>query len=219
MQIFAPIRTLRRHRAALLLGLLACGHAGALRAEGTSPPPAGAQKEIKVTLFGQPCSLTGPLNETALTAIHSISPERIPPALDANSTREALDKVKKATDLPPALDQYRERLTRRLEAQSAYANELSAAMRTGKNDGLLAAARKHVRPAQLKRIEAQVRKLATRANLKARRSQAVDQLTEAYNDAIEPHPEEDFHRAIGRIGVSYSCSFEESESEAGAPTE
>lgn len=50
----------------------------ALLATGAFPGVARAA-EMKVTLFGQPCTLKGPVDEKALRAIHSLSPEQVSP--------------------------------------------------------------------------------------------------------------------------------------------
>ena len=39
----------------------------------------------------------------------------------------------------------------------------------------------------------------------------TDQLYDLYNEGIEADPEEEFHRAIQRMNVQYTCSFEENE--------
>jgi hypothetical protein len=42
-------------------------------------------------------------------------------------------------------------------------------------------------------------------------SATLDQLSKTYGEAIEPHPEEEFHRAIQRLNIRYGCVLEDNE--------
>src|ERR1700679_2235712 len=96
---------------AVLLTLLLILPAASSSWAGTSQ-----SSEIHVSLFGQPCVLNGPFDETALKAIHAISPEQVyPRSLDTDvklvTTTEihaALERLRKTNVLlPSALDRYR----------------------------------------------------------------------------------------------------------------
>jgi hypothetical protein len=168
-----------------------------------SPAPARAKREIRVTLFGQPCVLEGPSEPGELQLIHSISPEQIYPngtptlaASSAASLKAALAKLEKG-GMPAQLDHYRDRLTRRLEAQVAFVTAADAA-------------KKQKKPALVDKAVAQGCKGALKKKA-ALTSEALESLFEAYNDCIEAEPEEDFHRAIQKMGIQYSCAFDEKE--------
>ncbi len=64
-------------------------------------------------------------------------------------------------------------------------------------------------PRKLKEFETALKKADAAKTLAKPATQ--ESLLEAFNDSIEPDPEEEFHRAIQRLGVQYTCSFEESE--------
>lgn len=166
-------------------------------------PPA----EIPVTLFGQPCVLSGPVSSETLKACHSISPEQLPPARTSDQARRLLEKLRKAQNIPSALERYRERLSRRLEAQIAFFNGLAAAKKSGRAADLISATKGQIPEKQAKNFEALVKK----DPVASWNSAIIDQITDSYNDWIEQNPEEEFHRAIERMNIRYTCSFEESE--------
>jgi hypothetical protein len=180
---------------------------------GLSGPPARAA-EIKVTLFGQPCILKGPVDEKTLRAIHALSPEQAFPPLDfppkAEDYKHSLENVKASTGAGAGLDRYRERLTKRLEAQISFIEALEALKRAKKTGPLRELDKRVASPSKLKDFQAQSRKLETMGDLGAGRGkEAAEQLFQSFNDAIEPDPEEEFHGAIHRMNVQYSCTFEE----------
>lgn len=173
-------------------------------------PSPSAKKEIQVSLFGQPCALTGPVSETALAALHSISPEQIPPDPDSKTARTALERLKTSTDVPAGLDGYRARLAIRLGAQIEFFDEFEKARTSGRADGLLSIARKHAAAHKRATIESSIRTLATSAKLKAKSVAPLRrELYAAWNEAVESHPEEEFHRAIRISDIAYVCSFDE----------
>src|SRR4051812_48584746 len=93
--------------------------------------------ETRVTLFGQSCLLTGPVSEANLKAIHAISPAQMPAGQSAESVRKSLEKIKATSEIPSALEPYRDRLTKRFEAQLAYFDGLASAKKLGKVELLL----------------------------------------------------------------------------------
>src|SRR5688572_6268907 len=108
--------------------------------------PLAFAAETRVHLFGQPCMLSGPPAEDILKAIHSISPEQMPPSPSGDQVRTLLDRMKKIAGIPPALDRYREQLTRRLEAQAAFHDGVAAAKKAGKPEPLLEAVKTFLDP-------------------------------------------------------------------------
>jgi hypothetical protein len=181
---------------------------------------AAPQNEIRVTLFGQPCLLSGPVDEASLKLIHSVSPEQMPSARTGNysaeQARKALERLRKVAGLPSALDRYRERLTKRLEAELAFDEGYEAALKSHQISAWVAGARKYLNEAKLHSFESLAKKAEALKTLDSDRGRELtDQLFELYAEGIEPDPEEEFHRAIKRMNVQYACSFEESSDESG----
>ncbi len=171
--------------------------------------------EIRVTLFGQPCLLNGPMDQESLKAIHAISPEQIPPATNAEQARRMIEKLKKNPTLPNVLDPYRERMTKRLEAQIAYFDAMANARKSGKGEPLFQAVKVHVQPKRWSEFQQFVKKFEIQDAVTEWNDSVIDQITGAYNEVIESNPEEDFHRAIKRLRVQYACAFEEADGEDG----
>ncbi|MEK6578745.1 MAG: hypothetical protein AABZ55_05915 [Bdellovibrionota bacterium] len=168
-----------------------------------------ANSQLDVTLFGQPCLLQGPLDKSKLQAIHSISPEQALPAyenrLSSESTRVALLKVKKIAGLPAAVDLYKEKLVRRLEGQVAFLEALDSS-RSAKNlTPIISIIEKLLSPDKRKEVEAKIKKLDPSRLFS---NDLIEPIFQAFSDAIEPDPEDLFHRGIKKIGVQYICSFE-----------
>lgn len=202
-------------RRASRIGILGIQCILCILAASSSAEPASAapSAELKVSLFGQPCVLQGPVDAKILKAIHSLSPEQLyperGPTLLADPTRRALDKLK-ATPVPSALDRYRERLTRRLEAQAVLLDSLESFRKTHKPAPVLAIARKYLAGKQLKEFESALKRAEPVKDLASERGRDVlDVVFDAFSERIEADPEEEFHRAIHRMQVQYTCSFEE----------
>lgn len=193
---------------------------GVVHAQTPSMPatasPATANSEVPVTLFGQPCLLSGPFPVSTLNAIHAVSPERVPPVLDLPAAQAAIEKLRPTGELPKELETYRIRLLERAESIREFLQELRSATRTGKNTALLAVAKKHVLPSRWTVTESRLVTLATPEALKAKSPAVRDELLNAYAEAIEQHPEEEFHRALQRLKTQYLCQFEDAESDAPA---
>ncbi len=170
------------------------------------------QAEIRVSLFGQPCQLSGPLTPSQLKDIHWISPEQIPAAPTPEQIKEGLGRVsKKRLSLPPSLDRYRERLEKRLNAQSDFFKAMEQSKKSGKTAPLIDVSRNHAYSRQQKILEDLINRIAKKKPIRSWEPLMAEAVRDAYNDAIEPHPEEEFHRAIKHMGVKYTCMFEESE--------
>jgi hypothetical protein len=182
----------------MLLALaLADGTAFCLSQQASAAP----QTEIHVSLFGQPCVLLGPVTEANLRTIHSLSPEQLYPergtTLTAEPTRQALEKIRGIASIPSVLDRYRERLVKRFEAQLAVLEALENFRKTHKPSALQAVGKKYLSGKKQKEFEAQLKKID------------ADLLFDTFSDGIEADPEDEFHRAIHKINVQYTCSFEE----------
>lgn len=198
-------------------------------ANSATPP----QNEIPVQLFGQPCVLRGPLEKAALKAIHSISPDQMGPTEEEMSgptprledLKKAATALKGASPIPPLLDRYRERLSRRLDAQIAFAEGMQAAQRTQSASPLLTATKPYLQTAvsahggrakkTSQQFETLARKIftATASRSKASGQSEAQSLYDLYSESIESDPEEDFHRAIRRLNIRYHCNFGDPEEE------
>jgi hypothetical protein len=194
-------------------------------ATGHKARAAAASKEIRITLFGQPCLLQGPLDEKALRTVHSLSPDQLYPArentLAAGPTRRALEKLRGTTGAPAGLDRYRERLAKRLEAQLLLLTAIETSRADGKAASLLAASKAKLSGKRQKEFDAAAKKAETAKTLT--KAETLDALFDSFSDGIEPDPEEEFHRSIQRMGVQYACSFEntgeDTDTESGAEAE
>jgi hypothetical protein len=176
--------------------------------------------EIKVSLFGQPCVLTGPVEESVLQTVHSISPEKIPTPETADQARRDLAALGKVQAIPPDLDRYRDLLTKRLEAHQIFLEALAGAKRAAKPDTVLSAVKPLFEAKKFRSFQDQVRKAWTAVPTPA----VLEQVKEQFERFAPPDPQEEFHRAIRRMKVTYDCTFEdgehaehEDEEEADAP--
>ncbi len=162
---------------------------------------------VDVQLFGSPCALEGPLDADSLKRIHAISPEQAYPDLEkggatpAAGLEKSLQKLKSDKPLPSALDRYREKLQSRLSAQAAFLSARAAG--TAK---LTAVIKKHVEASKRKSVETALQQWTTAPTTE--KAAKLDALFEAFNNSIESDPEEDFHRAIRKLGVQYRCNYD-----------
>jgi hypothetical protein len=174
--------------------------------------------EIKVTLFGQPCTLQGPTPEATLKAIHSVSPEQLYPTFEPGeksaAVKSALDKLHAAQNVPSGLDVYKDLLGKRLEAQFAFLSGLDVAEKTKKADELIGKTKPLLSESRQKSFETLAKKLESPLNA-SQRGEIVQQLFSSFTESLPSDPEEEFHKAIHRMKVQYICSFEESGEESG----
>jgi hypothetical protein len=174
-------------------------------------PSSAPVTEIRVQLFGQPCFLTGPLDEVTLRAIHAVSPEKLYPVQSADQARQVLERFKKA-QLPAAFDMYKDKMIRYLQSQIALFEALQAAKKTGKINPIIEATTPFIsNPKHAKEYEAAVKKLEPQAKTSGWSADSVDQLTEVFNEALEQQPDEEYHRCIKKLNVQYTCAFGENE--------
>jgi hypothetical protein len=187
-----------------------------------NPALAAAQmSEIRISLFGQPCLLQGPVDTRTLKTIHSVSPEELYPqrgaTLSSEPTRKALDKLKSIAGVPSGLDRYRERLGKRLEAQLVALEAIESLRKTRKAAALTEAGKKFLSGRRLKEFDSSVAKALAIKDLGSEKGrEALDAVFDGFSDGIEGDPEEEFHRAIHRMNIQYTCSFEESGGGEGA---
>lgn len=169
-------------------------------------PVSASAKEIKVSLFGQPCTLSGPFNESTLMAVHAVSPERIPAQQSLSSVKTALGQVRQAKDLPPALQTYQGRLIRRLETQFRFLEQLMLLKKAGDSKTFLEVTSKLVTaPAPYRSL---LEREITQVPPRKWNAATLARVTETFETGIEPYPEEEFHRTIERAGIRYGCSFD-----------
>jgi|GEM_PF-718519 len=179
--------------------------------------------DLQVSLFGQPCLLQGPFEIKILKIIHEISPEQIPPLFSYRSTetlpllKKSLSKLTSPTKTPPAFDNYRDHLIKRIEAQIAFAEGLLASQKNHKLILLITAIKPHVLAHNQKTFEMLSKKLEvkqlTPSSTQTETIDSIDQFGESYNDLIESNPEEDFHAAARKLKIRYNCSFDETPGE------
>ena len=182
---------------------------------------AGPETRVPVTLFGQPCVLKGPLDEKTLKAVHAISPEQIAPPFTSSRTREqtrrAIEHLRETTGLPSGLDRYRDQLGSELKAQLAFLEGLESARRAGNGSPLVTAAKAYVKPSREKEFEALAAKFPARGSQQAT---VLEQLFDFYSDAWQTDApegsEEEFHRAIRKLGIQYVCNFDSGDDSGGS---
>lgn len=172
-------------------------------------------------LLGQPCLLQGPFTELILKSIHSIGPAQIYPTLSPQNipssleqSRKALEKIRSSSSLHALLDRYREKLRKRLEAQAAFMTALLQAQKGNEIGNLLKTMSQYVQGRDLRTFESLLKKNYPAEKVNLTNSETLDTLFDLYNDSIEPDPEAEFHRAIKKLGIQYTCSFEETDESA-----
>ncbi|MBI4925237.1 MAG: hypothetical protein HY843_04860, partial [Bdellovibrio sp.] len=108
-------------------------------------------QEIKVTLFGQPCFLSGIYEVSFLKYIHSISPEQLPPMPKKEQLIQLIEKL----DNPPKLlksleifDSYLERFKKRALALLALQDGIGLTKKNNTVDSLISHVQKHLKSKQ-----------------------------------------------------------------------
>ncbi len=202
----------------LLLTVLICMSASSW-ARNALPAKAATETEIHVTLLDRPCLLKGPFDEITLKAIHAIGPDQIPnifypvPQHSKEQIKNALEKIRSSKNLSSLLDhdsildRYRDKQRKRLEAEIALLEGLETQQKTHTSALLLAAGNQFLSGPEHQNFINAVKKLD--GNKKSAQNQKlVEQIFNIYDDGIERDPEEEFHRAIKKMKVEYTCSFE-----------
>ena len=170
----------------------------------TMPLSHAESAQIKVTLFGAPCVLTGPISEENLLIVHSMSPERMSLPESLEQSRQTSATAKKISSVPAGLDRYREKLVRRLDAQQIVFESLSKSRQAKDTKTLFEATKPLQTPEKSKRFQSEVSKLIA----KKKWATGDDDIISLFNDSVDAFPEEEFHRAIQKMGIRYACSFE-----------
>ena len=181
----------------------------------TSPAPrtATGENEIQVTLFGQPCAMTGPVDKRTLELLHSISPEKIRPDFTAAEMEKMRTLAAKATGLDANMSLYRDHLVKRLAARAAFESALKQLKtkrgKTMSPDVLLQNVKEHISPLRYDDFKARVN-AAFKENKGAALGDAFAQkLRDEYDAFIQPDTEEEFHKMIKTAQVRYECHFGE----------
>jgi hypothetical protein len=183
---------------------------GASKLEDANAASKSKDNEVQVTLLGQPCFLKGPFDKDTLKAIHSIGPAQVPEISISQlpHTKERFQKtlevVRSARGVPTLLDPYREKMSRRLEAQTELLKALIQFKQNKNIQEVMKTARNYLPEEKLKSFQSILMK-------KPSSTLSNEALLEAYNDGIEADPEQEFHRIINqKMHIQYACSFDES---------
>ncbi len=178
---------------------------------------ASPQTEIHVTLLGQPCLIEGPYDENTLRTIHGMGPAQLYPIISMDdlkaskeSSKSALEKINSDPHLPLQLDRYKNKLSKRLMAQIDFLSSLENLEKNHELPKFLNLIKKYLKISDLKRVETILKKIKNLSKISPQYRDGIEQIFDSYNDGIEPDPEEEFHRAIKKLNVQYTCSFEES---------
>ena len=173
-------------------------------------------QEIRVNLFGQPCTMEGPFTKAQLTSLHEISPEKIPPAASVSQMKGILAKTAQIKGFPLPIEQYRDHLRKRLAAKIALEEAIQSA-RKGKTpdsrkslDALLKNLKEHVSTLQYPSFESTVKK-TFETNNSILNDLFFEGLRERFEGVIQPETEEEFHKAIRVAKIQYVCVFDDGE--------
>jgi hypothetical protein len=178
----------------------------------------GKIQEIQVTLFGQPCTMSGPFPKTALTIFHEISPEKIPPSLTVAQMKQLRAKANENKGLPQPLpfplEQYRDHLRKRLSAKISFEEAVAHAKKSKSKDSkkelsdLLKNLKEHISTLQFPSF-AETTKQSFIANGSKWDEAFLIPLQERYEALIQPDTEEEFHKAIRLAKIQYVCVFDD----------
>lgn len=173
--------------------------------------------QIHVILLGQPCTLKGPFDESTLKLIHSIGPAQINsnlslsvPTKELENTKKTLDQLRSAKNLPSQLDRYKEKLTKRLDAEIKFLDAVEAFKKSHSTIELAKLGKSLLTDKKLNKYSETIKKLDA-SNKASQTQELLDQLFELYSEEIEPDPESEYHYGIKKLNIQYHCSFEESE--------
>lgn len=171
-------------------------------------------QEIQVTLFGQPCTMSGPFPRATLTLIHEISPEKTPPAASVDLMKKIRTKTNQLKGIPFPIEQYRDHLRKRLSAKIAMEEALAVAKKSKSKDSrraldsLLKNLKEHISTLQYPAFETAIKK-SFEANAAVWNDFFIDPLRERYDTVIQPETEEEFHKSIRSAKIQYICVFDD----------
>lgn len=181
-------------------------------------------QEIQVTLFGQPCIMSGPFTRPTLSLLHEISPEKIPPTATVDLMKKVRAKTTLLKSIPFSLEQYRDHLRKRLSAKIAMEEALAGAKKSKPQEGrraldsLLKNLKEHISSLQYPAFEAATKK-SFEANAAVWNDFFIEPLRERYDSAIQPETEEEFHKAIRTAKIQYICVFDDAADHSSEETE
>ena len=187
--------------------------AAAEGAPANAPKDSGSQ-EIRVTLFGQPCTMSGPYPRASLTMLHEISPEKLPPDITLDQMKRVRAKTNDLKGMPMPIEQYRDHLRRRLSAKIAFAEAIAAAKKSADPkralEPFLTNLKEHISTLQFPAFAESARK-SFDAGGGVWNEAFTTPLRERFENVIQPDTEEEFHKAIRLAKIQYVCSFDESD--------
>ena len=200
-----PMDTMKPHSYTVPVQIILCVLALVFEPSGAqaASPDHTIEHTLKVSLFGQPCVLRGPVDDSSLKLIDQLSPEQLSPDFSPETqssagAKKALEKIHAIKLVPALLESYRDRLVRRLEAEASYVEALSAARKSHSPDPLLVVGKKYLDEKSFKTFESAARQL----------EKGPTTVFDTFNDGIEADPQEEFHRALRKMKVQYDCAFE-----------
>ena len=185
-----------------------------------APAAKGDEKlqEIQVTLFGQPCTMSGPFARTSLTLLHEISPEKIPPDLTLEQMRRIRTKTGDLKNMPMPIEQYRDHLRKRLSAKIAFDEAISQAKKSKDSkksiDPFVTNLKEHISPLQYPGF-AEATKKSFEVGGSIWNEAFIASVRERFENSIQPDTEEEFHKAIRAAKIQYVCAFDDSDHHSG----
>lgn len=169
-------------------------------------------QEIQVTLFGQPCTMSGPYTKATLSLLHEVSPEKIPPTLSIDGMKKVRAKAMSLKGMTSQIETYREHLRKRLSAKIAFEEAVREAKKKPQGQQslrtLLTNIKEHVLVGKYEAFEAETKALFEK-NAEKWNEFFLDPLREKYEVVIQPDTEEEFHKAIRIAKIQYVCAFDE----------
>ena len=175
--------------------------------------------QVEVNLLGQKCSIQGPFDTPTLKNIHSIGPAQIypdnlsieTPTASKEQIRKTIEKIHSYTALPSTLDLYRKKLENRLEAQMGFFEAFDSFGKTLQTSSFLKLSKHYLLSKDRSEFEALVKKLIHSKKEAPAQKEKLEQVFDFYNEATEQNTEANFHLAIKKMKIQYTCSFEESD--------
>lgn len=176
--------------------------------------------EVRVILFGQPCLLSGAYPKKVLEKIHSISPEKMPPAMDLKSTLESLKKLqdsqKGSKEIPDHLADYAAMLKKYYTAMEVYFKALPSLLKDSSTDEFVKQIQSVVPKTSIPKLKTKAEQVLMEARLNKNKaslseSSSVEDLLDLFMESAPKREEILFHQAIRIMGVSYLCAFGESD--------
>lgn len=170
--------------------------------------PLSYAENLKVTLFGQPCTLTGPVPIATLNTLHQISPANCK-ALDPQSAKRSLGIVESTKEIPNELRNYHGLLAQHLKARVAFYSALEVAQKKRSAQQFITRVRSLLRSPNLGKLQRLVEATWTPEKSEVAESDLLDY----YDQITTSYPESEYHAGIRRMNVRYQCSFDESTEE------